>query len=166
MVAFYNLIEMSQSDPRNASRLFACVMEDTLRVIDHGKVAAVFVDTKTDRAVRLIPSQASRVLAREYAPLAPSPWHAQLEAYQIMPDAVLFDLQPVELIQRGAALPPTATETVSPTPVVAPTATFQVLSSSTYPVPNNQYCPIILKLVFKYSILIEMEYPEGFAPFE
>jgi hypothetical protein len=34
MVAFYNLIEMSQSDPRNASRLFNCVMEDTLRVID------------------------------------------------------------------------------------------------------------------------------------
>jgi CRP-like cAMP-binding protein len=34
MVAFYNLVEMSQSDPRNASRLFNCVMEDTLRVID------------------------------------------------------------------------------------------------------------------------------------
>ena len=34
MVAFYNLIELSQSDPRNASRLFSCVMEDTLRVID------------------------------------------------------------------------------------------------------------------------------------
>jgi formylmethanofuran dehydrogenase subunit E len=69
----------------------------TLRVIDHGKVAAVFVDTKTDRAVRLIPSQTSRTLAGEYAPLARSPWHAQLEAYQIMPDAELFDLQPVEL---------------------------------------------------------------------
>jgi formylmethanofuran dehydrogenase subunit E len=69
----------------------------TLRLIDHGKVAAVFVDTKTDRAVRLIPSKASRSLAREYAPLARSPWHAQLEAYQIMPDAELFDGQPVEL---------------------------------------------------------------------
>jgi formylmethanofuran dehydrogenase subunit E len=69
----------------------------SLRVIDHGKVAAVFVDTQTDQAVRLIPSQVSRVLAREYAPLAPSPWHAQLEAYQIMPDTELFDLQPVEL---------------------------------------------------------------------
>ena len=49
----------------------------TLRVIDHGKVAAVFVDTQTDRAVRLIPSKTSRTLACEYAPLAPSPWHAQ-----------------------------------------------------------------------------------------
>jgi formylmethanofuran dehydrogenase subunit E len=69
----------------------------TLRVIDHGKVAAVFVDTKTDRAVRLIPSRVSRTLAREYAPLARSRWHAQLEAYQIMPDAELFDVQPVTL---------------------------------------------------------------------
>jgi formylmethanofuran dehydrogenase subunit E len=69
----------------------------TLRVIDHGKVAAVFVDTKTDRAVRLVPSQASRILASAYAPLARSRWHAQLEAYQIMPDAELFDVQPVAL---------------------------------------------------------------------
>ena len=64
----------------------------TLRLIDHGKVAAVFVDTKTDRAVRLIPSKTSRTLAREYAPLARSRWHAQLEAYQIMPDDELFDV--------------------------------------------------------------------------
>jgi formylmethanofuran dehydrogenase subunit E len=69
----------------------------TLRVIDHGKVAAVFVDTKTDRAVRLIPSETSRTLAYAYAPLAPSRWHAQLEAYQIMPDEELFTLQPVQL---------------------------------------------------------------------
>lgn len=69
----------------------------TLRVIDHGKVAAVFIDTKTNRAVRLIPSRTSRTLACEYAPLARSPWHAQLEAYQIMPDTELFDVRPVEL---------------------------------------------------------------------
>lgn len=69
----------------------------TLRLIDHGKVAAVFVDTKTDRAVRLVPSKSSRTLAREYAPLARSRWHAQLEAYQIMPEAELFDVRPVEL---------------------------------------------------------------------
>ncbi len=69
----------------------------TLRLIDHGKVAAVFVDTITDRAVRLIPSKASRTLAQAYAPLARSRWHAQLEAYQIMPEAELFDVQPVEL---------------------------------------------------------------------
>lgn len=69
----------------------------TLRLIDHGKVAAVFVDTKTNRAVRLVPSRTSRTLACEYAPLARSHWHAQLEAYQIIPDAELFDVQPVEL---------------------------------------------------------------------
>ena len=69
----------------------------TLRLIDHGKVAAVLVDTKTDRGVRLIPARNSRTRANEYTPSARSRWHAQLEAYQIMPEAELFDVQPVEL---------------------------------------------------------------------
>ncbi len=69
----------------------------TLRLIDHGKVAAVFVDTKTDRAVRLVPRHTARTLARKYAPLARSRWHAQLEAYQVMPEAELFDVQAVAL---------------------------------------------------------------------
>jgi formylmethanofuran dehydrogenase subunit E len=69
----------------------------TLRLIDHGKVAAVFIDTKTDRAVRLIPNKTSRTQALDYAPLARSRWHAQLAAYQIMPDAELFTIQSVQL---------------------------------------------------------------------
>jgi CRP-like cAMP-binding protein len=51
MVAFYDLVEMSQSDPKNASRLFTRVMEDTLRVIDQlGKTTSRLrksVDKKT-----------------------------------------------------------------------------------------------------------------------
>lgn len=69
----------------------------TLRVIDHGKVAATFVDTATGQAVRIIPNKESRALARQYAPQARSRWHAQLEAYQVMPDDELFVAQPVEL---------------------------------------------------------------------
>ena len=69
----------------------------TLRVIDHGKVAAVFVDVKTDRAVRIVPHTHSRQRAVEYATGASSKWHAQLEAYQVMPDEELFTVQPIEL---------------------------------------------------------------------
>ena len=69
----------------------------TLRVIDHGKVAAVFVDVATDRAVRISPQPQARERALEYAPGAPSTWHAQRDAYQIMPAAELFAVQPVEL---------------------------------------------------------------------
>ena len=69
----------------------------TLRVIDHGKVAAVFVDIETQRALRIVPHAQSRQRARMHAPWAPSKWHAQLEAYQAMPDEELFTVQPIEL---------------------------------------------------------------------
>ena len=69
----------------------------TLRVIDHGKIAATFVDTQTGRAVRIVPRHESRALAQQVVPQAQSRWHAQLEAYQIMPDDELFTVQPVEL---------------------------------------------------------------------
>jgi formylmethanofuran dehydrogenase subunit E len=69
----------------------------TLRLIDHGKVAAVFVDTYTRQAVRIVPRRESRELARQYAPQAQSRWHAQIEAYQNMPEDELFDTQQVAL---------------------------------------------------------------------
>lgn len=69
----------------------------TLRVMDFGKAAATFVDTKTNHAVRITPSAQARQLAGEYMPEAKSHWHAQLEAYQIMPDSELLAVQNVVL---------------------------------------------------------------------
>ncbi len=69
----------------------------TLRVIDFGKVAVTLVDGETQRAVRVIPSPHSRTLAARYAPDARSRWHAQLIAYQIMPDDELLIARPVTL---------------------------------------------------------------------
>ena len=69
----------------------------TLRVIDYGKVAATFVDTRSGDAVRIAPHPNVRQAAYNHAPKAQSRWHAQLEAYQIMPDAELLVAQPVAL---------------------------------------------------------------------
>lgn len=69
----------------------------TLRVIDFGKVAVTLVDTQTERAVRIAPSPHSRTQALDYAPEARSRWHAQLAAYQIMPDDELLIARPVVL---------------------------------------------------------------------
>lgn len=69
----------------------------TLRVVDFGKMAATFVDTVTEKAVRIAPSAQSRELAPDYAPGARSRWHAYLEAYQVMPDDLLLEWQPVQL---------------------------------------------------------------------
>ncbi len=69
----------------------------TLRIIDFGKVAATFVDTRTHRAVRLVPSASSRDRAEVYAPQAKSRWEAYLLGYQRMPDSQLLDIQYVTL---------------------------------------------------------------------
>jgi formylmethanofuran dehydrogenase subunit E len=67
----------------------------TLRLMDFGKVAATFVDTETEYAVRIWPSPQSRQQAANYYPNARSRWHAQLEAYQRMPLFELFNVQEV-----------------------------------------------------------------------
>ncbi|NWF71195.1 MAG: TraR/DksA C4-type zinc finger protein [Chloroflexi bacterium] len=69
----------------------------TLRLMDFGKVAATFVDTNTERAVRIFPHAESRSNARLWLPDARSRWHAQLEAYQVMPVERLLCWQPVTL---------------------------------------------------------------------
>ena len=108
--------------PRTDKRLFVVVETDgcfadgvsvatgcwlgrrTLRLIDLGKVAATFVDMRTERAFRLHPHPQARALARSYAPNARSRWHAYLEAYQIMPITELLVARPVTLTLDLAAL--------------------------------------------------------------
>ncbi len=69
----------------------------TMRVIDYGKSAATFADTLTERAIRITPARESRTRAIDYAPNAPNRWHAQLEAYQKMPNDELLVAQQVAL---------------------------------------------------------------------
>lgn len=80
-----------------ASATNCTVGHRTMRVIDYGKTAATFVDTVTERAVRIAPRLESRKRANDYAPNASDRWHAQLEAYQIMPAEELLRAEPVLL---------------------------------------------------------------------
>lgn len=70
----------------------------TMRVEDYGKAAAVFVDTFTDRALRLAPHPTVRVRAPAFAPEASSSWEAMLLGYQLMDPAEMFVIQAVELV--------------------------------------------------------------------
>jgi formylmethanofuran dehydrogenase subunit E len=70
----------------------------TLRVEDYGKVAATFVDTYTERAVRLVPRVQARQRAQLYAPAKASRWEAQLIGYQRMPDDELLARQWVQRV--------------------------------------------------------------------
>jgi formylmethanofuran dehydrogenase subunit E len=69
----------------------------TMRIEDYGKVAATFVDTCANQAVRIVPRMQARQLAYEYAPEAHSNWEAQLLGYQRMPAEELLVAQAVQL---------------------------------------------------------------------
>lgn len=70
----------------------------TMRMVDFGKVAATFVDTRTEDAFRVHPHPASRKLASELAHDARSRWHAQLEGYQLLADEDLLVVERVDLL--------------------------------------------------------------------
>ena len=76
----------------------------TLRLMDYGKVAATFIDTRTGDAFRIWPSPQCRDRAAQYAPAAPNRWRAQLDGYQVMPAAELLCVSAVELTIDLAAL--------------------------------------------------------------
>ena len=69
----------------------------TMQALDFGKMAATFVDTHTDQAVRIIPHPEVRQAVSRYASHAKDHWHAYLEAYRVMPLDELLVTQPVQL---------------------------------------------------------------------
>ena len=69
----------------------------TLRVNDFGKIAGTFADVRTGRAVRISPAPDVRERALSCVPDEPRRYFAQLQGYQVMPDAELLRIQEVEL---------------------------------------------------------------------
>jgi formylmethanofuran dehydrogenase subunit E len=66
-------------------------------VEDYGKVAATFVDTKTERAIRVAPRLDIRELAHVYVSEENHHYFTQMRAYQVMPDEEMLSLQRVVL---------------------------------------------------------------------
>jgi formylmethanofuran dehydrogenase subunit E len=69
----------------------------TMRLVDHGKIAATFVDTHAAKALRCCASPDARMNAAACVPEAKSRWHAQLAAYQRIAKEELFQVQEVVL---------------------------------------------------------------------
>ena len=69
----------------------------TLRIEDYGKIAATFVNVKTNQAIRISPTLDVREKANLYAPEEKRHYFAQMQAYQSMPDEELMSVQEVEL---------------------------------------------------------------------
>ncbi len=69
----------------------------TLKYADYGKLAATFVDTQTDRAVRIVALDSARERARAYVRSDLPNGETQFVAYQTMPDAELFNVRQVRV---------------------------------------------------------------------
>lgn len=68
-----------------------------LRIEDYGKIAATFINTKTNYAIRIAPALDVREKAYHYAPEEKRHYFAQMQAYQTMPDDELLTVQEIEL---------------------------------------------------------------------
>ena len=69
----------------------------TLKFRDFGKLAATFLNTETNEAVRVIAVETSRELAKQLFSHLPTKKEQQLEAYKTLPDEKLFTWQAVKI---------------------------------------------------------------------
>jgi formylmethanofuran dehydrogenase subunit E len=69
----------------------------TLRLEDYGKIAATFIDTKLERAVRVAPHLDVRQKAHQFAHHQKKRYYAQLDGYQVMPIDELVTIEEVQL---------------------------------------------------------------------
>lgn len=77
----------------------------TLKFLDYGKMAATFLNLKTQRAVRVVAREDSRHRAQEYSCGMKDKYQAQLEAYKVMPDEELFEVREVSVKPRPEDMP-------------------------------------------------------------
>jgi formylmethanofuran dehydrogenase subunit E len=69
----------------------------TMKYIDHGKVAATFLNTDTNEAVRIVAVDHTRELANEQFPHLETKKDRQMAAYKTLPDEVLFRAERVHV---------------------------------------------------------------------
>ncbi len=67
----------------------------SMKFMDYGKMAATFMNFKTNKAVRIVAREDSRDKAKERFPEIENKYAGQLEAYKIMSDEELFDVMEV-----------------------------------------------------------------------
>ena len=69
----------------------------TLKFLDYGKMAATFINTETQQAIRVLAKDDARALAPRYVQDPANSREAQKQAYRIMPEDSLFSMTAVSL---------------------------------------------------------------------
>ena len=77
----------------------------TMKFMDYGKMAAAYLNLKTNNAVRVIAREDSREKAKKCFSDIKDKYKAQLEAYKIMSDEELFDVMDVKVEIKPEDMP-------------------------------------------------------------
>jgi len=70
----------------------------TLKLADHGIMAATFINLESGKAVRVLAREGARKLAPGYAPDERNKYEQQRLAYRMMPDGELLDIEEVSVV--------------------------------------------------------------------
>jgi formylmethanofuran dehydrogenase subunit E len=92
----YVLVEIDRCATDAIQTVTGCSLgKRSLKWLDHGIMAATFVNLDTKRAVRILAREESRQLAKKYCPEIKEKYKQQLAAYRVMPEDELFVVQDV-----------------------------------------------------------------------
>ncbi len=93
---FYVLVEIDRCATDAIQTVTGCSLgKRSLKWLDHGIMAATFVNLDTGKAVRILAREESRELAKKYCPEIKEKYKQQLAAYRVMPEDELFTVQNV-----------------------------------------------------------------------
>ncbi len=99
-------VEMDRCATDAVQSVTGCTLgHRTMKFMDYGKMAATFVNTRTDKAVRVLAKEESRLKAKGYFPSLENVYAAQVEAYKTMSDIELFTWMEVRVETRPEDMP-------------------------------------------------------------
>ncbi|MBM9513309.1 FmdE family protein [Desulfogranum marinum] len=102
----YVLVEIDRCATDAIQSVTGCSLgKRSMRWVDHGVMAATFVNLDTGKAVRVTAREESRELAKKYAPQTVEKYQRQLDAYKVMPLDELFSFQDVEVTLKECEMP-------------------------------------------------------------
>lgn len=102
----YVLVEIDRCATDAIQSVTGCSLgKRSMRWIDHGVMAATFVNLDTGKAVRVTAREESRELSKKYAPQTVDKYQRQLDAYKVMPLDELFSFQDVEVTLKECEMP-------------------------------------------------------------
>ena len=102
----YVLVEIDRCATDAIQSVTGCSLgKRSMRWVDHGVMAATFVNLDTGKAVRVTAREESRELSKKYAPQTVDKYQRQLDAYRVMPIDELFSFQDVEVTLKECEMP-------------------------------------------------------------